>query len=196
MFRRLVRFFPVLALLIAAGCGTAPPDQRIPATQAEIDELTRGIMALGPDIDPDEAARAAEIAYRYSHQLAFEYQIEDPPLVHNTKVNMGIKPRGLCWHWAEDMEKRLKDEGFQTLALHRAIANDDNPWRIAHSTAIIAMRGDAWNDGMVLDPWRNAGELHWQPVLEDTKYGWVERTVALEKRLRREGRLPEGVVIQ
>ena len=196
MFRRLVRFFPVLAFVVLTACGTAPPDQRTPATQAEIDELTRGIMALGPNIDPVEAARAAEIAYRYSHQLAFQYEIEDPPLVHNTKVNMGIKPRGLCWHWAEDMEKRLKAEGFETLALHRAIANDDNPWRIAHSTAIIAMRGEAWDDGMVLDPWRNAGELHWQTVVEDTKYKWVERTVALEKRLRREGRLPEGVEIR
>ena len=72
-------------------------------------------MALGPEVDPDEAARAAEIAFSYTRELAIQYQITDPPLIHNTKVNMGLKPRGLCWHWAEDMERRLKAEGFQTL---------------------------------------------------------------------------------
>ncbi len=196
MFRRFLRIFPVLALVALAACGVTPPDQRSPATQAEIDELTLGIMALGPDIDPAEAAHAAEIAYRYSYKLAIAYQIEDPPLVHNTKVNMGIKARGLCWHWAEDMERRLTAEGFETLKMHRAIANDANPLLIAHSTAIIARRGSGWESGMVLDPWRNGGELHWATVEDDTQYKWVERRVALEDRLRREGRLPEGAVIQ
>jgi len=118
--------------------------------------LTAGILALSDQIDPEEAARAARIAYAHTAELKVQYQITDGPLAHNIKVNNGTKPRGLCWHWAEDMEKRLKAENFQTLQLHRAIANYDN-WRLEHSTAIISLRGASMYQGMVLDPWRKGG---------------------------------------
>ena len=123
--------------------------------------------------------RAARIAYQHTDDLARAYEITDPPLVHNTKVNLGLKPRGLCWHWAEDMEQRLKAEGFDTLQIHRAIANADNPFRIDHSTAIISARGDDMTDGIVLDPWRMGGKLFWAPLREDTRYNWVPRTEVL-----------------
>ena len=90
--------------------------------------LPSNCAALATDIDPDEADRAARIAYSHTAQLAQEYQITDPPLIHNAKVNKGLRPRGLCWHWAEDIERRLLQENFQTLTLHRAIANADNPF--------------------------------------------------------------------
>ena len=61
---------------------------------------------------PPKQPRAAQISYTYTHQLAQEYEITDLPLIHNTKVNAGLKPRGLCWHWAEDIQNRLNAEGF------------------------------------------------------------------------------------
>ncbi len=141
--------------------------------------LGNAIAGLGAGVDPDEAARAARLAYQHTDDLARAYQITDPPLVHNTKVNLGLKPRGLCWHWAEDMERRLNAEGFNTLQIHRAIANADNPFRIDHSTAIISARGDDMTDGIVLDPWRKGGKLFWAPLREDTRYNWVPRTDVL-----------------
>jgi len=193
-----MRFFRLLLLplfLGLAACGTAyGPDGPPMATQSEVAALEREILALGPGIDPEEAARAAEIAYRHTHQLAREYEITDPPLVHNTKVNMGLKPRGLCWHWAEDMENRLEAEAFETLEIHRAIANADNPFRIDHSTAIVSRRGDAFDEGIVIDPWRKGGVLFWSPLMEDTDYGWVEQSVVhatkraeFLRKARREG---------
>ena len=144
------------------------------------------IAGLGPGVDPDEAVRAARIAYRHTDDLARAYEITDPPLVHNTKVNMGLRPRGLCWHWAEDMEKRLAAEGFRTLSLHRAIANADNPYRIDHSTVIVSRRGDGMFDGLVLDPWREGGRLTWVGVREDDRYNWVPRQeVFARKRAER-----------
>jgi hypothetical protein len=127
-------------LLVA--CGVAP-EKRAPATFEEIAALAAEIRALGPEVDPEEAMRAARISYERTRELAIQYEIVDPPLIHNTKVNMGLKPRGLCWHWAEDMESRLKEENFETLVLYRAIANADNPYRIDHSTAIIAAKAQA-----------------------------------------------------
>src|SRR6056297_2427777 len=160
------------AMLLLAACAAPPPPQ-----PEEVSRLAAAIKGLGPEVDPEEADRAAKMAYRHTHDLALEYQITDPPIVHNTKVNMGLKPRGLCWHWAEDMENRLEAEAFETLEIHRAIANADNPFRIDHSTAIVSRRGDAFDDGIVIDPWRKGGVLFWSPLMEDTDYSWVEQSV-------------------
>ncbi|CAD0183615.1 hypothetical protein RUESEDTHA_00488 [Ruegeria sp. THAF57] len=167
----------VFALAILGACSVAPS-----STGDEVQRLAAEIRSLGPDIDPEEADRAARIAYSYTAQLAQEYEITDPPLIHNAKVNKGLRPRGLCWHWAEDIERRLDQEGFQTLEMHRAIANADNPFRIDHSTAIISRKGETMYDGVVLDPWRYGGTLFWSPLPEDTKYEWVPREIVLEKR--------------
>ena len=162
-----------------------PPEFSILLSDRDKLALARRILDLGPGVDPEEAARAADIAYDYTAELREEYQITDPPLIHNFKVNRGIKPRGLCWHWAEDMERRLKRENFQTLSLHRAIANHDNV-RIDHSTAIVSAAGSTMFDGIVLDPWRKGGVLSWMPVAEDRRYDWRPRAEVLQFYRNRE----------
>ncbi|MBK0328447.1 hypothetical protein I5535_14245 [Rhodobacteraceae bacterium F11138] len=164
-------------LIVLAAC--APP----PAVQSDdIARLSAAISGLGPEVDPREAERAARLAYAQSHDLALAYRITDPPLVHNSKVNMGLKQRGLCWHWAEDMAKGLRAAQFRTLSVRRAIANADNPFRIDHSTALITARGGAMQDGIVLDPWREGGRLFWSPVAEDQAYDWQPRQQVLARR--------------
>jgi hypothetical protein len=199
-------FALLLCALLAAGCAATPPgamrgpevtsgDMRETvatsglAEQTKIAALTRAIAGLGPQVDPEEAARAARIAVEYPRfTLAPAYKIVDPPLIHNMKVNMGYKPRGLCREWADDMEARLKQENFRTLSLHRAIANADNI-RLEHSTVIVSAAGAPMQDGIVLDPWREGGgKLYWARVPRDDEYEWVERAIVFEwKRNRRAG---------
>ena len=188
-----VRLFLGVGLLSFLAACSVPPEKRAPATSVEIASLSAAIRALSPSVDPEEANRAAEIAYSYTRELAIAYEITDTAIVHNMKVNAGMRPRGLCWHWAEDMETRLDTEGFETLEMHRAIANHDTELRIDHSTAIIVARGENWDDGIVLDPWRLGGRLTWVPVLDDARYDWVNRDDVLDWKRRQliaEGRLP------
>ncbi len=192
---RFARVVSVLAFTVLAACGgpAMTTSERPPVARAEIAALTDAILALGPDIDPVEAARAARRAYSATDELALAYEITDGPIVHNTKVTMGIKPRGLCWHWAEDMENALLAENFQTLSMHRAIANADNAFRLEHSTAIISAKGADMFDGIVLDPWREGGRLTWVPVRGDDKYNWQRQLDVLEsKGLVRYGPAPPG----
>lgn len=168
--------------LFLAACGTPPPDRLPPVQQSEVAALEASILALGPDVDPEEAARAAYIAFHYPRKLAVEYGITDPPLIHNTKVNAGTRPRGLCWHWAEDMENRLAAENFQTLELHRAIANSDVAFRIDHSTVLIGRIGSTMEESIILDPWRFGGPLYWGSVAGDKKYKWLRQEDVLARR--------------
>jgi len=187
----MTRILPLLALcatLLVAGCAATPPSTTHLSQKNQIEQLNTGIAALGTEVDPEEAARAARIAYEYTAILKVQYQIVDPPLVHNTKVNMGIKPRGLCKDWADDLEARLKLENFKTLSLHRAIANSDSMFLIEHSTVIVSRRGDEMNQGIVLDPWRYGGTLFWASVLEDPKYKWIPRQQVFAMKRARDAR--------
>lgn len=177
MIRKLAVLLSVCVGMGVAGCTQVPTVDR-----SDIDALAFELETLGPGVDPEEAKRAATIAFDYSRQLAAEYEVTDHPLVHNAKVNNGLRERGLCFHWAEDIEARLNQENFRTLALHRAISDPENPFRIDHSTAIISAKGEAFDEGVVLDPWRYGGVLFWAPTLEDTRYNWRPRLEVLHAK--------------
>ncbi|WP_432816933.1 hypothetical protein [Sulfitobacter sp. JB4-11] len=173
------RLIALLSLVVLAACTSGPPPR---GTAPEIAALASEIRTLSPQVDPAEARRAATIAYDQTHSLALAYQITDSPLVHNAKVNAGTKPRGLCYHWAEDMERRLNAEEFRTLDLKRAIANSETRFLIEHSTAVITAKGTSMEAGIVLDPWRNGGRLFWSRVATDKRYDWLPREEVLRRR--------------
>ncbi|WP_323769164.1 hypothetical protein [Antarctobacter sp.] len=183
----------VMGGLALAGCAAPArePARSFAASQSsrsdKIAAVERAVLALGPDVAPDEAAAVARIAVNEPLVWAREWDVVDPPLVHNIKVNTGVKPRGLCKHWAEDLEVRLRQERLQSLSLHRAIANADT-LRIEHSTVIVSARGAPMASGLVLDPWRQGqGRLWFGRVADDPKYRWMRRAdVFAMKRKRRE----------
>lgn len=175
------------AMILTVACTSAPSGPAAQPDAVKIAELSRAIAALRSDVDPEEARRAARIAVEYPRRLMVEYQIEDPPLRHNMKVNAGIKPRGLCWHWARDLGARLERENFQTLDILHAIANYKTPFRIEHSTVMVAARGEDIYDALVLDPWRYGGTLYWGPTLEDEQYPWRPREEVFAEKRRDQG---------
>ncbi|MEM0946322.1 MAG: hypothetical protein AAGK37_02880 [Pseudomonadota bacterium] len=153
-----------------------------PGTESDIFDLASALMALGTDVRPEEALRAARIAYVHTFELAQLYEITDPALIHNYKVNQGIKPRGLCNDWAEDMERRLNYEEFETLEIQRAIGAVIG---IDHSTAVITRPGDSIYDGIVIDPWRRGGRLTWVETKNDMVWGWEPQFTAHDRRIRK-----------
>jgi hypothetical protein len=42
-----------------------------------------------------------------------------------------------------------------------------------HNSVVITATGQAFENGMVLDPWRNSGNLYWDLIKMDT-YPWQE----------------------
>lgn len=170
----------VMALTLTA-CTAKGPER---GSAAQIAALAQSLRQMSPAVDPREADRAARISYQTAFALAQSYQITDHPLIHNSKVNAGTKPRGLCYHWAEDMQARLLAEEFRTLDVTRAIANSDSLLLIDHSTAVLIPTGAALHEGVVVDPWRGGGKLFWAPVLQDRRYDWLPRAQVLRDKGR------------
>ena len=179
----MINFLKSLAVVIAAsligGCAATPT-----VDQNSVSQLAMEIQALGSDVDPQEAEQAARIAHSYSLQLAQEYQITDPPLIHNAKVTNGFRERGLCNHWTEDLNKRLKQERFDTLTLHWAIS-PPTTFRIIHHTVIVSAGEDTMYDGIVLDPWRYGGTLFWSQTQADERFNWRPRLEVREELIRK-----------
>ncbi len=175
-------------LLLLNGCASQGPQLEPQPAVAEqrIGELHRAILALGDDIDAGEARQAARVAIEYSLQLAREYEITDSAILHNIKVNLGLKPRGLCVDWTRDLLARLKHEKFRSLDLHWAVANYERAFRLEHSTVIVSARGESLEQGLVLDPWRYSGELYWSPTLLDKDYSWKPQGEILALKKQRE----------
>jgi hypothetical protein len=179
MIRRKV-ILTLLAAVTIGGCAYKPAFD-----QSDVGELEQAIMRLGPDIDPEEARRAAEISFAYSLQLAREYNVTDLPILHNNKVHRGERERGLCNHYAEDISRRLKQEGFRTLEIQRAISPPTSI-RIIHHTVVITRPGDTIYEGVIIDGWRHGGNLFWAPVREDTRYNWRPRDEVVKELLAKE----------
>ena len=168
--KTLVSVLLLLALQACAGGGARIGDPQV--EQARGAQLGSAILSLGDDVDPEEAQRAARVAIDYSRQQARDYEITASPLMHNVMVNLGIRERGLCVHWTRDLMVRLQQERFRSLELHWGVANYESTFRIEHSTVIISARGDSLQQGLVLDGWRNSGDLFWARTHEDGAYAW------------------------
>ena len=168
---RLLRAFHIslglAALAGLTGCAHNPPV----AQSSEVRSLKVALTTLGHTVRREEAECVAGCAYDYPRVLAAKYRVVRPALLHNFLVNSGFKQRGLCYEWAEDLLAQLQACRLESLELHWGIARADTVRE--HNSVVVTARGQPFDEGIVLDPWRRSGRLVWSPVAVD-KYPWVE----------------------
>ncbi len=160
----------VLVLLLNA-CAAVPKPGLTVKRQIKVQNITNSLKALSPTISPEEAQQIAKITVYYPLQLAKEYRLTKPPLMHNALVNLGSRTRGLCFHWAKDLLNALEKQKFKTVDLYWAIANKGSITR-EHSSVVVTAKKHNFYSGVVFDGWRDSGILYWKPVKEDLRYDW------------------------
>jgi len=138
----------------------------------KIYNLQKAIENLSHDVNKKEAQTIAEISVLYSLELANRYELVFPPLFHNTLINMNVKERGLCYHFAQDLIKELKKQNLQTLELRWAV--HDKKKYFEHSSVVVTAKNMSFEEGIVLDAWRDSGKLYWNYLKNDTRYNWKE----------------------
>ena len=139
--------------------------------QKKIKALAAAITEMADYVDENEAKWVAREAVLYPQHLANQYKLISPPIEHNKLVNAGKRDKGLCYHWARDMESHLGDKKFKTLEMRRAVSYKGMFFE--HSTVTVAAKKSRGiTNAIVLDPWRNSGKLYWGKVFEDPRYIW------------------------
>lgn len=138
---------------------------------AGVKALQSKIIALSPNVHPSDARQVAECAYASAQKLRRDYGVFGPPLFHNFLVNTGIRKRGLCFQWAEDLLAQLDRLKLTTLELHWGEARAGTLRE--HNCVVVTARGQPFRSGIILDCWRHSGRLFWAALATD-HYPWIE----------------------
>lgn len=169
----------IVILVLGASTNIAVAEQ---SPRAAIFQLTKNdleaaqglatqIATLSPGTRPEEASLLAECAYATTRQLRREYGVIWPPLFNNVLINSGIKKRGLCFQWAEDLLIALDALKLTSLELHWGEA-DAGTWQ-ENNCVVVTGKGQPFRSGIILDCWRRSGHLYWRRVAVE-KVLWVE----------------------
>ena len=160
----------ILILFLFQGCTntpTLPKQNDIKAKKLET--LIRSLH-----VDKKEAKDLARKAIIHSKTLAKQYNLVKPPLFQNFLVNIGLRKKGLCWQFAFDMLSFMKKQNYKSFDYYIGGANVGNYWS-EHNVLVVTCRGSKFKDGILLDPWRNSGDLYFSKLKDDKKYRWQQR---------------------
>ena len=157
----------------ASGSNTPEISREVQVNREKIASLQNDLAALNGQTNIVEAGQVAQTAIFYASYLAEEYGLVRPAILHNLLVRTGLKDRGLCHHWTVDLMKRLQILELKSYQLYWGVAHRGSELR-EHNSVVITASGQRFDEGIVLDPWRNSGELYWTLVKND-RYPWEER---------------------
>ncbi len=164
-----IRYF--ISIFLLTGCSLLPIEHYSKSKiDKNIQKLSAMISSLDKRVDRKEADDLATSSIYYALELAKEYRVVSPPLWHNTLVNIGLRERGLCYQWAEDMLLFFLKKRYKTLKFYFVGADIGDYFE--HNGVVVSF-GD-FKDGIILDAWRNSGNLYFNYVKKD-KYNWKNR---------------------
>ena len=136
--------------------------------ERSIKDLTKALVALAPDVDPAEAQSLSLTAHTKARSLKKEYRVVLNPEFTVFLYNIGMRKRGWCGHWAQDIGAELKELKLKTLVLHWGEAYPNTTSE--NNALVVTARNQPFQDGIIIDGWRRAGRLFWCPVLRDDEY--------------------------
>ena len=157
----------VCCSIISLSCSNVPPPRE--STDDSL-KLESAINALSDTIDAHDARLISKLLIVSTSDLAQRYRMASPPGYHNFLVKMGLKERGLCCHWAEDLRSRFIQVNQETIKVDWLVARHGSSMR-EHNVIVLYGENMSWKQGMVYDPWRMAGRPYWTRVEQD-KYPW------------------------
>ena len=155
------RVFFIFALLLVVHAARAS-DER------SIKDLAKALTALSSDVDPAEAQSLSLTAHTTARRLKKEYRVVLNPEFTVFLYNIGMRKRGWCGHWAQDIGAELKELKLKTLVLHWGEAYPNSTSE--NNALVVTARNQRFNDGIIVDGWRRAGRLFWCHVIEDHEY--------------------------
>jgi hypothetical protein len=138
-------------------------------------KLSTLLYTLAPQTTKSESIELSHDIFSKTAQLTKAFEMTSPPQYHNFLVNIGIKEKGLCYHWSDALYLHfMKSENYPSFEFHLVGANIGKYWT-EHNSLVIVGKGKPIKSGVIIDPWRNAGELYFSKVKDDRGYRWIHR---------------------
>ncbi len=168
MLKYFCKFF-VLSLFLS-GCVVIAPS----VSKTKITQLSTLLQSLDKSIPQDEAMHLSQDIFHETQKLTKEFELTSPPLFHNSLVNIGIREKGLCYHWSDALYAHFSEKKYPHFEFHLVGANIGEYFS-EHNALVVVGKGGSIENGILIDPWRNSGKLYFSRVVEDKKYQWKHR---------------------
>jgi hypothetical protein len=164
------------------GASFQVPRQDLTSAEA----LANRLAALSPRVNREEAKLLADCAYATVSQLRRLYRMFGTPIFNNFLIYHGLRKRGYCYQWSEDLLLALDALKLSSLELHWG-EHDPGTWR-ENNCIVVTAKGQPFNRGIMLECWRHLGHLYfgpvassWEPYVENSAYARFIRARAAQK---------------
>jgi hypothetical protein len=147
---------------------------------AKAEKLADELGSLSPRVKREEARLVAECAYATVSKLRREYRMFGTPIFNNFLIYHGIRKRGYCYQWSEDLLIALDRLKLTSLELHWG-EYDPGTWR-ENNCIVVTAKGQPFKRGIMLECWRHLGHLYFGLVASDWEL-YVENS-AYARRVR------------
>jgi hypothetical protein len=163
------------AVLVIFGvwAGPALGDQKEQAASFQLEKrdvvkaekLAYDLASLSPRVNREEAKLLADCAFATVTKLRREYRMFGTPIFNNFLIYHGLRKRGYCYQWSEDLLVAIDALRLKSLELHWG-EHDPNTWR-ENNCIVVTAKGQPFNRGIMLECWRHLGHLYFGPIASD-----------------------------
>ena len=143
-------------------------------TPQNMSQLVILLVSLDEHISQSESMGLSKDIYEKTEALEKTFKMTSPPQWHNFLVNTGIREKGLCHHWSDTLYMYLSQKSYASFEFHLMGANIGKYWS-EHNALLIVAKGENVKEGIIIDPWRGAGNVYFSTLKEDTSYHWKHR---------------------
>jgi hypothetical protein len=147
---------------------------------AKAEKLAGDLASLSPRVNRDEAKLLADCAFATVTKLRREYRMFGTPIFNNFLVYHGLRKRGYCYQWSEDLLIALDALRLKSVELHWG-EHDAGTWR-ENNCIVVTAKGQPFNRGIMLECWRHLGHLYfglvasdWETYVENSAYARLVR---------------------
>jgi hypothetical protein len=155
---------------------------------AKAEKLAGQLASLSPRVNREEATLLAQCAFATVSKLRREYRMFGTPIFNNFLVYHGLRKRGYCYQWSEDLLIALDALRLKSVELHWG-EHDPGTWR-ENNCIVVTAKGQPFNRGIMLECWRHLGHLHfgliassWETYVENSSYAQFVRNKAAGSKL-------------
>jgi hypothetical protein len=132
---------------------------------AKAGKLADDLASLSPRVNREEATLLAQCAFATVSKLRREYRMFGTPIFNNFLIYHGLRKRGYCYQWSEDLLIALDALRLKSLELHWG-EYDPGTWR-ENNCIVVTAKGQPFKRGIMLECWRHLGHLYFGPVASD-----------------------------
>ena len=169
MYRHFFKY--VFLLFLFWGCSV----KSVPAPQSQVEKLTLLLGTLDNTVPYKQNRILSRDIFKYVEKLTKKFELTAPPLWHNFLVNIGLRNKGLCYHWSDALYLHLYQKNYENFSFS-LVGSDIGDYFFEHNALlIVAKDAKSIKCGIVIDPWRESGKLYFSKMEDDKKYKWKHR---------------------